>query len=106
MKKRVQPKIGIFESSNYMDGLFPSLKIQKPGYDLYGTTTLVLFLILLFIFLFYERYTNDPQVFVFMHGQSAIFKGEMGIMLTLISGIIIVERLANRTDTKAVNEDG
>lgn len=41
-----------------------------------------------------------------MHGQSAIFKGEMGIMLTLISGIIIVERLANRTDTKAVSEDG
>lgn len=50
----------MFENSNYIDGLFPSLKIQKPGYDLYGATTLVLFLILLFIFMFYERYTNDP----------------------------------------------
>jgi hypothetical protein len=52
----------------YFEKIFPSLKIQKPGYDLYGTTTVILSLIALYIFLFYKNYTVDPNVFKFIQG--------------------------------------
>lgn len=96
--------MGFFESSNYIDGIFPSIKVQKPGYDLYGSTTSVLFFMLVFVLLFYKQFTVDPKVFEFMEGQSEIFKGEQGILLSLIAFIMVVERIANRTDTKADEE--
>lgn len=48
------PVQGIFEKKSYFDKIFPSLLIQKPGYDLYGSTTLFNFIIALFIFSFWS----------------------------------------------------
>lgn len=48
---------GMFEKSEYFDRIFPSLKIQKPGYDLYGTTTSILGLIGVFIFMYFGSYS-------------------------------------------------
>lgn len=48
---------GMFEKSEYFDRIFPSLKIQKPGYDLYGTTTSVLGIIGVYIFMYFESYS-------------------------------------------------
>ena len=51
IEERIEEKMGIFEKSRYMENLFPSLKIQKPGYDLYGSTTCVLAILALYIFM-------------------------------------------------------
>jgi hypothetical protein len=40
-------------------------------------------------------------VFEFYYGQSQLFKGEMSITLIVILIILIIERYASRTDTKA-----
>jgi hypothetical protein len=100
IETRKEEKIGIFEKSAYMANLFPCLKIQKPGYDLYGSTTSTLGLIALFVFFKFSEFTVDPGSFV--QGQSSIFKGDMAITLVVVIIIIIIERLASRTDTKVV----
>jgi hypothetical protein len=64
MDQRISTRPGIFEKSRYMDNLFPSLKIQKPGYDLYGSTTCVLLVMVVYIFATFKYYTVDPKSFV------------------------------------------
>lgn len=48
--------------------------IQKPGYDLYGSTTLVLVIILIFIMNFYEDFNVNPEQFEFFKGKSSLFR--------------------------------
>jgi len=95
---------GIFERNDYFDRIFPSLKVQKPGYDLYGTTTTILALIGIYVFLFFDSYTFSQDKFDFSKGQSVLFIFEMAIMVLFIITIIIVERYANRSDTKKIEE--
>jgi len=101
---REKPKIGFFDKKEYFEKVFPPLKIQKPGYDLYGSSTICLTLMALFVFLFYNNITVDPSVFPFLKGQSSIFGGEMSLVMLTIIAIIILERYTNRTDTKASNQ--
>lgn len=54
---RIVNNPGFFEKHDYFDRIFPSLKVQKPGYDLYGSTTLVLGIIGAYIFWNYEKYS-------------------------------------------------
>jgi len=62
----------------------------------------ILTFLALYVFLFYQNFTPDPQIFKFISGQSAIFQGDMALTLIVVIIIIIIERYANRTDTKAV----
>lgn len=59
---------GWFEKSAYFDRIFPSLKIQKPGYDLYGTTTFILGLMVGYIFIYFEEYSFTQNFFDFAKG--------------------------------------
>ena len=52
--KDICKKDGMFEKSHYLRKLFPTLKIQKPGEDYYGSITLVLFMILLWTFISFD----------------------------------------------------
>ena len=54
---RILNRPGIFERTEYFERIFPSVKIQKPGYDLYGTTTSVLGIIFVFIFMYFSQYS-------------------------------------------------
>jgi hypothetical protein len=54
------PKLGFFEKYAYFDGMFPSLKIQKPGYDYYGSSTLTLGILIIFTFTCYSSMSVDP----------------------------------------------
>jgi hypothetical protein len=99
------PTLGYFEKISYFDSIFPSLRIQKPGYDLYGSITMVLVMIAIFVFNFFTKFNVDPDVFKFMTGKSALFKTDMAVTLLVIIMIIILERYANRTDTKAAEEN-
>jgi hypothetical protein len=47
------PKLGFFETNAYFEKIFPRLQIQKPGYDLYGTTTFFLAGSAAYVFMYY-----------------------------------------------------
>jgi len=98
---RKRPKLGFFEKKEYFDKIFPSLKIQKPGYDLYGSSTILLSLMAIYVFMFYNHITVDMSIFGFLKGQSSIFGGEMALVILAIISVIILERYTNRSDTKA-----
>ena len=95
---------GFFERNHYFDRIFPGLKVQKPGYDLYGLTTTILGVIGIYIFMYFDSYSFSQSKFDYYKGQSVVFQGEMAIMVLLIMTIIIVERYANRSDTKKIEE--
>lgn len=59
---------------------------------------------MLFVFNNFTKYFVDPDIFKFMQGKSALFKTDMAVALLVISIIIVLERYANRTDTKAAEE--
>jgi hypothetical protein len=105
LAERKKDKKGFFDSNPYYDTLFPSLKIQKPGGDWYGCTTVTLSFIALYIFMFFEKYTFDYNRFPFYKKESALLTGESSITVIAIIFIIIFERIANRTDTKSVNPE-
>ena len=81
-----------------MSNIFPSLKIQKPGFDLYGSTTTVLMLMVLYVAVTFKYYTVDPKSFV--GGKSDIFNWDIALTMVIIIFITIFERIASRTDTK------
>lgn len=105
IEDRVLNHPGWFERNPYFERIFPSLNIQKPGYDLYGTTTSILGFIGIYIFMYYESYSFSQMKFDFAAGQSVVFPGEMAVTVLFIIMVIIVERYANRSDTKKIEED-
>jgi hypothetical protein len=62
LKLRNKPKFGIFEQG-YFNRIFPALKIQKPGYDLYGATNVFLTILILITFISYNYFNvADSEV--------------------------------------------
>ena len=68
IESRTRPALGLFEKNPYFDRIFPGLRIQKPGYDLYGSTTLMLFLLVVYVFVAFKNFTVDPEIFAFYKG--------------------------------------
>lgn len=102
VKDKDKPKPGFFENIKYFDRLFPNLKIQKPGFDLYASTTFFLGILAVYVFMFFDKLTvNETEFLKGAQETNNIFKGEMSICLILIISIIILERYINRSDTKA-----
>jgi hypothetical protein len=105
LEQKSLPKSGMFERNVYFYKLFPSLKIQKPGYDLYGTTTCVLGITAAFVFLYYGNMAVDQSNYLANSSNvKTIFRGDMVLCLLTIILIIIIERYVNRSDTKAVDQ--
>jgi hypothetical protein len=52
----------------------------------------------------FDKYTFSQAKFDFAKGQSVLFLFEMAIMVLFIITIVIVERYANRSDTKKIEE--
>lgn len=104
---RDKPKIGIFESSPYFKRMFPGLKIQKPGYDLYGWTTFFSGVLAYYVFVYYGEFSVDQANYLKDGKQNiSIFKGDMVVCLLIIITVIIIERYANRSDTKPIHTQG
>ena len=100
-RKDNDPNLGLFESSPYFLQIFPSILIQKPGYDLYGATTIFMFILCIFIFSFYSEISvNKANLMPSKADNSDIFNGTMILNLLFVVLIMIIERYANRTDTK------
>jgi len=79
------------------------MRIQKPGYDLYASTTMVLVVIAMYIFSRYGQMSVDPVSFGGSKDSKSLFQGDMAMVLLFTIGIIICERYCNRADTKAIN---
>jgi len=104
INERRKPKTGIFESSPYFEKLFPSHKIQKPGTDYYGRTTLFLAILALYVFSYYGQMAVDQDNYL-DNSNNNIFKGDMVICLIVVIAVIIIERYVSRSDTKSVNKN-
>lgn len=95
------PNPGFFEASPYFNNIFPELLIQKPGYDLYGSTTIFMFIMCIYIFSFYSEISvNYDNLIPKKADNTDIFDSGMILTLLFIVIIMIFERYANRTDTK------
>jgi hypothetical protein len=55
--------------------------------------------------MFFEKYTFDTTRFPFYKKESSLLTGESSITVICIIFIIIIERIANRTDTKSANPE-
>lgn len=107
LANRNAAKLGFFERNSYFDQIFPSMKIQKPGYDLYGVTTFFSMVIAVYVFLYYGSLSVDQANYLKnSKNNNSIFKGDMVICLLVVIAIIITERYVNRSDTKAISNKG
>lgn len=96
----------MFEKNEFLQKVFPPLRIQKPGYDIYARTTLVLMMILIYVFAFYSSFTvkniSSVDLASWAGGEAEIFKTQMALLLIVILTVIVIERYASRTDTKTI----
>jgi hypothetical protein len=105
IQKKNVPKLGFFEKRQYFESVFPSLKIQKPGYDLYGSSTVFLTILAVYVFVGYSSISVDQASLLdSVKSSNNIFKGEMAVTLIIVIIIIIIERYVSRSDTKAVDK--
>ena len=97
---------GILELSPYFARLFPACRLQKPGHDLYGVSTLVLGVIWIYSFFFFDYMTvNEFQLLEGAKKSSNLFKTSMSQQLVFVFVIIIIERYVNRSDTKKIEQN-
>lgn len=101
IKLRNRPEMGMFEKFKYFNRLFPALKIQKPGYDLYGSTTIFLTIVIIFVFSAYASFNvSETEVIPGKETGNTFSNGLIFLVLFVIS-CMLLERYANRTATKA-----
>lgn len=99
--ERNKPEMGLFEHAKYFNRMFPALKIQKPGYDLYGSTTIFLTIIIIFVFANYDEFSVSEQQVIPGKETGNIFSNGMISLVLFIITCMLFERVANRTATKA-----
>lgn len=102
LEKRKWEEPGLMERSRYFARLFPTLRIQKPGIDFYGSTTLILSILAVYTFAAFDQMT--PNSFQLLKGakeSSNLFTSSTALALVFVLLIIIVERFVNRSDTKS-----
>ena len=97
IEHKQSPALGPFERWVYFKRIFPGENLQKPGYDLYASTNVVLFILLFFIFSYFGRIAVDIDML--FPANSNIFRGGMVICLLALIFLIILERYMNRSNT-------
>lgn len=91
------PHLGVFERLAYFKRIFPTENLQKPGYDLYASTNVVLFVLLFFVFSYFGKIAVDIDML--FPQNSNIFRGNMVVCLLALIFLIILERYMNRSNT-------
>jgi len=90
----------------YFNRIFPSLKIQKPGYDLYGATNVFLAVLIVITFTSYSSFNvSYSEVLPKKDNTSNIFSDGMIMMVLFIIFVMVMERFTNRTSTKPPEEN-
>tara|TARA_B110000285_G_scaffold224371_1_gene281126 strand:+ start:116 stop:607 length:492 start_codon:yes stop_codon:yes gene_type:complete len=98
---RNKPEMGIFEKSKYFNKLFPDLKIQKPGYDLYGSTNIFLTIVIIFVFACFDEFNTSEKMVIPGKETGNTFSNGLIFLVLFVIICMLLERFANRTATKA-----
>ena len=89
---------GLFYKNAYFERLFPSIKEQKPGKDLYAVIATFQFLICIFMIFFYTKMDADVTSISdsLTYNQ---FSGQMVIALFLQILVMIIDRYLYKSKT-------
>jgi hypothetical protein len=98
---RNKPEMGLFERVRYFNRLFPDLKIQKPGYDLYGSTNIFLTIVIIFCFMCFDEFNVSEKMVIPGKESGNTFSNGLIFLVLFVICIMLLERFANRTATKA-----
>ena len=97
--KTIEKKLSdVFVRNLYMQRLYPSLKIQKPGTDYYQQMVFFQVLMGLFILVWYPDMTAEEDTIIKQINKSQ-FSGEMVAVLTGVIIIIIIDRYIYKSRT-------
>lgn len=90
--KKVSDTMGkIFVHNDYIESLFPSLKIQKPGHDYYSLIVIIQVMIFFYILVFYTKLDKSGKT-IFDQVDSNLYNSSMLYMLTIQLVFMIVDR--------------
>lgn len=93
--------MGIFEHNPYLKRMFPASMEQKPGVDYYGTTTILLFIIMIYIINYFDKlFVSPADLLKGAEGSNNIFSGKLSLILLFIMIVIVIERYISRADVK------
>jgi len=82
----------LYLTNPFIDALFPKLKIQKPGYDMYSSILFIQVVLCLYIFVFYANMTGSHDTIGQQLAQNQ-FSGSMVIVLSIQIVLMILERV-------------
>lgn len=99
MNQRMErQKLGFFSKFKYFKKLFPVIREEKPGKDLYAYIVAIQLLIAWFIVGYYTDVDRTEGI----QGTSNAFSGNMVLVLIIWICFILIERCVNRTNTYEV----
>ena len=99
--KNEETKVGMFERHPYLKRIFPASIEQKPGVDYYGTTTMMLFIIAIYVCNNFDKLFVTPEdLLQGAKDSNNIFSGKLSLILLFISIVIVIERFISRADVK------
>lgn len=97
--RKTLDKPDFFERSKYLQSIFPSAQIEKPGGDYYGLTTCVLFILAVFVWTGYDKINTQKKDILGKAGEASnIFTTDTSIALLGTFSLIIIERFINRSN--------
>ena len=104
--KNEDTRAGMFEKNPYLKRIFPASIEQKPGVDYYGTTTMMLFIIAVYVCNNFDKLFVTPEdLLQGAKDSNNIFSGKLSLILLFISIVVIIERYISRADVKVRLKD-
>ena len=91
LKGRLDPKYDEAKKS-YFEKLFPIVRNEKPGKNLYPAYTIMMFLLIVYILFFYTKMIKD-DTYGSVNLETSQFSGAMVIFLIIHVTIIILDRI-------------
>lgn len=88
----------IFVRNSFMQKLYPSLKIQKPGIDFYQHMLSVQVLMCLYILIWYPNMAAEEETIIKQINKSQ-FSGYMVVVLAMMIIIMIIDRYIYKSRT-------
>jgi hypothetical protein len=96
-----------YQSIQYFRKLFPPIRIQKPGYDLYGLSTMILSITLFWVYWYDDKMTVNENMVIpdAKEVNGMVFKASMAITLFCVAVIMIFERYISRSDVSFIPKE-
>jgi anaerobic C4-dicarboxylate transporter len=100
-KSRVDLMLRKIKDISYFKRLFPLVKEEKPGKDMYAWITFWLFIICIYMINFYQ-YIDARGTQILQNTNQ--YSKNMTIMILILVGVLILERYIGRTNVRRHNK--